>query len=48
MLRQQTESALLALGLEQIQIMVETDSIRSVLEIVSATDLISTMPMQTS
>ncbi len=48
MLRQQTESALINLGLERLKIMVETDSIRSVLEIVAATDLITTMPIQTS
>ncbi|WP_299414930.1 LysR family transcriptional regulator [uncultured Sulfitobacter sp.] len=48
MLRQQTESALLALGIERLQIMVETDSIQSVLEIVGATNLISTMPIETS
>lgn len=48
MLRQQTEGALIALGLEKINITVETDSIQSVLEIVGSTDLISTMPRETS
>ena len=43
-LRQQTESALLAMGLAEIKISFETDSIGSVLEIVGSTDLISTMP----
>lgn len=48
MLRQQTEGALIAMGLEKIDIAVETDSIRSVLEIVSSTDFISTMPRETT
>lgn len=48
MLRQQTEGALIALGLERINITVETDSIQSVLEIVGSTDLISTMPRETT
>jgi len=48
MLRQQTEGALIALGLEKINITVETDSIQSVLEIVGSTDLISTMPRETT
>ncbi|MEP4432791.1 MAG: LysR family transcriptional regulator substrate-binding protein, partial [Hyphomicrobiales bacterium] len=43
-LRQQTESALVAMGLKDIKIGFETDSIGSVLEIVGTTDLISTMP----
>lgn len=45
-LRLQTEGALVAMGLEKIQIAVETDSIRSVLEIIETTDLISTMPRE--
>ncbi len=48
MLRRQTEGALIAMGLETIHICVETDSIQSVLEIVSQTDLISTMPKKTT
>lgn len=34
----------MAMGLEQIRIVFETDSIRSALEIVSTTDIITTMP----
>ena len=48
LLRQQTEEALSASGVKAIQIGCETDSIRSVLEIVAATDLITTMPMATT
>lgn len=48
MLRRQTEGALIAMGLEKIQITIETDSIQSVLEIVGSTDLISTMPKETT
>jgi len=48
MLRQQTEGALIAMGLEKIEVSVETDSIQSVLEIVGETDLISTMPRETT
>lgn len=48
MLRRQTEGALIAMGLEQIHITIETDSIRSVLEIVGSSDLISTMPKETT
>jgi len=44
MLRQQTEGALVAMGLAKTRVGVETDSIRSVMEIVATTDLISTMP----
>ncbi|GAB5446247.1 LysR family transcriptional regulator [Gymnodinialimonas sp.] len=47
-LRSQTEGALVAMGLEKIHIAVETDSIRSVLEIVETTDLISTMPREST
>jgi DNA-binding transcriptional LysR family regulator len=43
-LRQQTENALMAMGLTEINVAFETDSIGSVLEIVGSTDLISTMP----
>ncbi len=48
MLRQQTEGALIAMGLETVDIAVETDSIQSVMEIVKSTDFISTMPMKTT
>lgn len=48
MLRLQTEAALIAMGLEKIDIAVETDSIRSVLEIVGSTSLISSMPRETT
>lgn len=48
MLRQQTEGALIAMGLERIHVSVETDSIQSVLEIVGSSDLISTMPRETT
>lgn len=43
-LRQQTENALMAMGLEEIRIGFETDSIGSALEIVGTTNLISAMP----
>lgn len=46
--RLQTEGALVAMGVGQMHIAVETDSIRSVLEIVETTDLISTMPRESS
>lgn len=48
LLRQQTEAAMVASGVRQIQITCETDSIRSALEIVAATDLITTMPIATT
>ena len=48
MLRRQTEGALIAMGLKEIRITVETDSIQSVLEIVASTDLITTMPRETT
>lgn len=48
MLRHQTEGALIAMGLDRIDIAVETDSIRSVMEILQSTDFISTMPMKTT
>jgi DNA-binding transcriptional LysR family regulator len=47
LLRQQTEAAMISSGVQQIQIGCETDSIRSVLEIVAETDLITTMPRVT-
>lgn len=48
LLRQQTEAAMIASGVRTMQIGCETDSIRSVLEIVAETDLITTMPMVTT
>jgi len=48
LLRQQTEAAMIASGVASIQVVVETDSIRSALEIVSETDLITTMPRATT
>ena len=48
LLRQQTEAAMVASGIRHMQIGCETDSIRSVLEIVAETDLITTMPMATT
>lgn len=48
LLRQQTEAAMTATGVKSMHIGCETDSIRSVLEIVSTTDLITTMPRATT
>lgn len=48
LLRQQTEAAMVASGVGSMQIACETDSIRSVLEIVADTDLITTMPKATT
>ena len=48
LLRQQTEAAMIASGVRSMQIGCETDSIRSVLEIVSETNLITTMPKATT
>jgi DNA-binding transcriptional LysR family regulator len=48
LLRQQTEAAMIASGVRSMQIGCETDSIRSVMEIVSETDLITTMPKATT
>ena len=48
LLRQQTETALVAFGLENIHIGCETDSIRTVLELVEKTEMISTMPRETT
>lgn len=48
LLRQQTEAAMIAAGVTSIQIVVETDSIRSALEIISNTDLVTTMPRATT
>lgn len=48
LLRQQTEAAMTASGVKSMHIVCETDSIRSVLEIVGDTDLITTMPRATT
>lgn len=48
LLRQQTEAAMIASGVLTVNIACETDSIRSVLEIVADTDLITTMPRATT
>ncbi|WP_136440969.1 LysR family transcriptional regulator [Pacificoceanicola onchidii] len=48
LLRQQTEAAMTASGIKSMHIVCETDSIRSVLEIVGETDLITTMPRATT
>ncbi len=48
LLRQQTEAAMIAAGITPIHTAVETDSIRSALEIVANTDLITTMPRATT
>lgn len=48
LLRRQTEAAMVAAGVRQIHIVCETDSIRSALEIVAQTDLITTMPVLTT
>ena len=48
LLRQQTEAAMVASGVASMQILCETDSIRSVLEIIADTDLITTMPKATT
>ncbi len=48
LLRQQTEAAMIASGVVSMHIVCETDSIRSVLEIIADTDLITTMPKATT
>ena len=48
LLRQQTEAAMVASGVRSMHIVCETDSIRSVLEIVAEPDLITTMPRATT
>ncbi|GIX14614.1 MAG: LysR family transcriptional regulator [Paracoccaceae bacterium] len=48
LLRQQTEAAMIASGVRSMRIACETDSIRSVFEIIAATDLITTMPRATT
>ncbi len=48
LLRQQTEAAMIAAGVTSIQVVVETDSIHSALEIVANSDLITTMPRATT
>ena len=48
LLRQQTEAAMIASGINSMHIVCETDSIRSVLEIIAESDLITTMPRATT
>ena len=48
LLRQQTEAAMMASGVQSMHIVCETDSIRSVLEIIAESDLITTMPRATT
>lgn len=48
LLRQQTEAAMIASGVNSMHIVCETDSIRSVLEIIAESDLITTMPRATT
>lgn len=48
LLRQQTEAAMIASGIHHMNIVCETDSIRSALEIVASTDLITSMPRETT
>jgi len=48
LLRQQTEAAMIASGVQSMHIVCETDSIRSVLEIIAESDLITTMPRATT
>lgn len=48
LLRQQTEAVMTSSGVTSMHIVCETDSIRSVLEIVADTDLITTMPRATT
>ena len=48
LLRQQTEAAMTASGVNATRIVCETDSIRSVLQIIAETDLITTMPRVTT
>lgn len=48
LLRQQTESAMKASKVNSMHVVFETDSIRSVLEVVAGTDLITTMPIATT
>lgn len=48
LLRQQTETALIDMGLESFNIACETDSIRTVLELAASTDMLTTMPRETT
>ncbi|WP_370541735.1 LysR family transcriptional regulator substrate-binding protein [Actibacterium sp. 188UL27-1] len=48
LLRQQTEAAMIASGVKSMHIVCETASIRSVLEIIAESDLITTMPRATT
>ncbi len=45
LLRQQTEAAMIALGIQEMHVLCESDSIRSSLEITSTTDLLTFMPV---
>jgi DNA-binding transcriptional LysR family regulator len=48
LLRQQTEAAMMASGVQSMHIVCEAESIRSVLEIIAESDLITTMPRATT
>ncbi len=48
LLRQQTEAAMMASGVKSMHIVCEADAIRSVLEIIAETDLITSMPRATT
>lgn len=48
LLRQQSEAAMIASGVKSVNVACETDSIRSALEIVAQTDLVTTMPRATT
>ncbi len=48
LLRQQTEAAMVAAKIATVQTTIETDSIRSALEIIANTDLITSMPRATT
>lgn len=48
LLRQQTEAAMVAAKIATVQTTIETDSIRSALEIIASTDLITSMPRATT
>lgn len=48
LLRQQTETALIDMGLESFNIGCETDSIRTALELVASTEMLTTMPRETT
>ncbi|RVU86244.1 LysR family transcriptional regulator [Leucothrix sargassi] len=48
LLRKQTEAAMIAAGIKSMHIAFETDSIRTVLEMITSTDLITVMPRATT